>query len=95
MVVITLGSAMKTYPVTSCTEASGVLNITAGDQKTDGVQLVLPADTSKSPSLQGRIDGKEWVGTAQDRLARNGRNGSFNSPTLGIPGAVQGTFSCS
>lgn len=92
---LTLGSAQKTYTIASCTEASGVLNVMAGDQKTDGVQFIFPADTGTSPSLEGHIDGKEWVGTAKGTFTRSGMSGTFTSPTLGIAGTVQGTFSCS
>ena len=91
---LTLGALQGTYPITSCTEVSGVLNIMAGDQKTDGVQFVFPADTSTSASLEGHIAGKEWVGTNKGTFTRSGRSGTFTSPTLGIPGTVQGTFSC-
>ena len=66
-----------------------MLNVVAGDEETNGVPFVRPQVAGKPPSLAGRVDGKDRVGTSKGTVTRSGQSGTFASPTPGILGTAE------
>jgi hypothetical protein len=92
-ITVTIGAATKTYPITVCSNPSGNLDVEAGDQRQNGVQIVLPAQAGDTPSLAGYLDGREWV-VNKGTFTRSGGDGTFSGPILGSKDTVQGSFHC-
>jgi hypothetical protein len=92
-ITVTIGSASKTYPITFCSNPSGNLDVEAGDQRENGVQIVLPAAAGDTPSLAGFLDGREWV-VGKGTFTRSGNDGTFGGSILGSKDTVLGSFHC-